>query len=258
MALKDLIAEKGALDEASIERIIGPYARYDVDAREVSFTPAFANLPIRAKILVFLTALQGWRFVADDEVPADARPAEIEAATGIAGGSLRPALRGLCDNHLIAERKSRYSVRGSSFASIESELKADEGGPSKPSARRQPPMSSRRRSNVTKMAVPNDTSGSSDSNTTVVGNGKRSRGAGSKTTNIAGTFERWIDEGYFDEPRTLSDVQNRFRKEAIMIPRTSLPGYFLKAVRGNRLVREEASIKGRTVWTYLTFKKATK
>jgi hypothetical protein len=68
---------------------------------------------------------------------------------------------------------------------------------------------------------------------------KRGRRVGGKTGNIAATFERWIDEGYFDEPRTLADVQKRFRKEAMMVPQTSLPGYFLGAVRKGRLNRDE-------------------
>jgi hypothetical protein len=82
------------------------------------------------------------------------------------------------------------------------------------------------------------------------------RKVGGKTGNIAATFERWIDEGYFDEPRTLADVQKRFHKEAIMVPQTSLPGYFLGAVRKGRLNRDEVDVGGKTVWAYKTSKKA--
>ena len=81
---------------------------------------------------------------------------------------------------------------------------------------------------------------------------KKSRKVGSKTANVAGTFERWIDEGFFSEPRTSLDVQRRFRKEAIIVPRTSLPGYFLAAVRKGRLTRDEIEANGKTVWAYTT------
>lgn len=75
---------------------------------------------------------------------------------------------------------------------------------------------------------------------------------GSKAGNVAATFERWIGEGFFDEPRTVLDVLKRFRKEAIMVPRTSLPAYFLAAVRKGRLKRDEVQANGRTVWAYTT------
>jgi hypothetical protein len=122
MALKDLVAEKGALDEAAIERIVGPYVRYDVEAKEIIYTQTFAGLSNKAKILVYLVALQGWKFVTEDLLASDARPGDIEAATGIPGGSLRPTLRGLCDSHVLSERDSRYSVRATSLPIIEAEL----------------------------------------------------------------------------------------------------------------------------------------
>src|SRR5262245_27973629 len=122
MALKDLVVEKGALDEAAIERIVSPYLRYDTDAKEFEFMPAFAALSNKPKVLVYLVGLQGWQFVMEDPMPSDARPADIEAATGIPGGSLRPLLRDLSESHQIFERDSRYSVRGTSFPMIEAEL----------------------------------------------------------------------------------------------------------------------------------------
>src|ERR1700722_10404573 len=126
MALKDLVAERGAFDEAAIERIVEPHVRYDIDAKEIHFTPAFRGLSNKLKILVYLVALQGWRFVTDETIPADARPADVEAATGIAGGSLRPTLRALSESHHVSERDSRYSVRGTTFPSIEGELTGGE------------------------------------------------------------------------------------------------------------------------------------
>ena len=111
MALKDLVAEHGALDEPTIEKIVAPYARYDVGAKKISFLPAFARLSNRAMILVYLVALQGWKYVTDETIAADARPVDIQELTGIPGGSLRPVLRDLSDSHVLVEQDSRYSVR---------------------------------------------------------------------------------------------------------------------------------------------------
>lgn len=254
MALKDLIAERGALDEAAIERIVEPYVRYDVDAKEIHFMPAFAALSNKAKILVYLVALQGWRFVLDESMPSDARPAEIEAATGIPGGSLRPVLRGLSETHHVSEKDSRYSVRGTSLPVIEAELSGDNERiviRQRPSSRKPPKIADA----VEEVAETEEMAADAppaEAEAVSEGEAKKSRKVGSKTGNVAATFERWIDEGYFDEPRTLSDVQRRFRKEAIMVPQTSLPGYFLAAVRKGRLTRDEVEANGKTVWAYTT------
>jgi hypothetical protein len=220
------------------------------------FMQPFAGLSNKAKILVYLVALQGWKFVTEDPVGSDARPADIEAATGIPGGSLRPTLRGLCDSHILSERDSRYSVRGTSLPAIEAELN---GGDDAVVVRRV--RASSRKSSATARKTTDDL-GEEDKgqiDTGVTGEdaaSSRMRKVGSKTGNIAATFERWIDEGYFDEPRTLADVQKRFRKEAIMVPQTSLPGYFLSAVRKGRLNRDEMDVSGKNVWAYTTNKKA--
>lgn len=255
MALKDLIAEKGALDEPAIERIVEPFARYDVGTKEIHFLPTFAGLSNKAKILVYLVALQGWRFVTDDQVPSDARPAEIEAATGIPGGSLRPVLRDLCEKHHISEQDSRYSIRGATLPVIEAELNA---GEERAVVRHQGPFGrkSAKSTGVGGATAERDEiaagTPSAEDEAVAHGEAKKSRKVGSKTGNLAATFERWIDQGYFDEPRTLSDVQKRFRKEAIMVPQTSLPAYFLAAVRKGRLARDEVEGNGKTVWAYTT------
>src|SRR5207245_4077854 len=53
----------------------------------------------------------------------------------------------------------------------------------------------------------------------------------------ASLFNRWVDEGYFDTPRVLRDVQDRFHAKAHIVPRTAIPGYLLQAVRVGRLKR---------------------
>jgi hypothetical protein len=74
---------------------------------------------------------------------------------------------------------------------------------------------------------------------------RRSAGGG-----VAERFQSWIDDGYFDKPKSLADVQARFHKEAIIVPQTSLPSYLLKAVRSGQLERDKAEVNGKTVWVY--------
>ena len=218
--------------------------------------PAYAGLANRLKILVYLVALQGWKFVTDEPIPGDARPADIETATGIPGGSLRPTLRELSENHVLTERDSRYSVRGTGLGEIEGHLK---GGEEDVAVRRM--RSSPRRKGRKVRAATDGTKDQSDAEIdqeAEPSGAKRARKASAKTGNIASTFDGWIDAGYFDEPRTLAEVQKRFRQQAMMVPQTSLPSYFIGAVRKGRLKRDEVVVGGKTVWGYSTNNKAAR
>lgn len=111
MALKDLLAQSSELDEAAIEGVIRDYARFDPTTRRIVLLPEAQQLKVRERIMVYLTALQGWRFVIPEEPPsADASPGEIMSETSIVGGSLRPTLRQLTQEHWIACREGRYSM----------------------------------------------------------------------------------------------------------------------------------------------------
>jgi hypothetical protein len=241
------------MDEMAIERIVTPYVRYDIDDKEITFLSAFSALSIKAKVLVYLVALQGWKFVTEGAMESDARPADIESATGIPGGSLRPALRTLCENHVIAEKDSRYSVKGTSLPAIEAELVGGDATVIRRGSARAPKVRQKDREVSIDVAVQDASSDVADVEKVGARTGRKVAG---KTGNVAATFERWIAEGYFDEPRTLAEVQKRFRKEAIMVPQTSLPGYFLSAVRKGKLTRDETLTNGKTVWAYTTNKRS--
>lgn len=105
MALKDLVASSSTLTEEMVEAIIGAFVRYDIDETEIVLLPEFNDLTNSHKILVFLSALQGWRFVTDGEQAASMKPGEIESKTGIPGGSLRPVLRNLAQQKLLGDKE---------------------------------------------------------------------------------------------------------------------------------------------------------
>jgi hypothetical protein len=233
MALKNLVASKAELAEADIEGIVSPYVRYDADEKEVTLTAAGAALPIRAKVLVYLVALQGWPFVVKEQVPTDATPSEIGDHLGMAGGSVRPTLTGLRDRHLVVVKGGRYVVRASSLGAVEAELAAigTEG-------RSRAGFKPRRR------AKEPDGSPSAP----------KRNGKVRKQSSLAAKFNGWIEHGYFDEPRTLANVQKKFQQVGLILPKTSIPQYLLKAVRDGRLLREEAKVGARTIWTYQTAK----
>jgi hypothetical protein len=142
------------------------------------------------------------------------------------------------DRHLIAERGGRYSVRSVSLSAIKAEL-----GDGKGTTRRKP--KARRAS---KQASKSVVAGATASPEKPKAEGRRS--SKKKSGNLAERFDKWIDEGFCDTAKALSDLQKRFHKEAILVPRTSIPTYLLKAVRSGRLVREKGEANGKSVWVY--------
>jgi len=243
MALKDLVAQKSALAEEAIEAIIKDYVRYDPEERDIAFTPEFAALGNKAKILVYLVAIQGWSFVVDEPVTVETKPADLDEKLGIPGGSLRPILKDLKDRHLVASKGAGYSVRASSLAAIQRELEQRAGAPA-PTRRRKP---TKRTKPATTDEGPAEVEAPKPD-----AKGDRKRASGS---DLGDTFRGWIAEGFFDTPKTLSAVQSRFHEEAILIPRTSIPKYLLTGVRTKSLSRVKEDVNGKQLWVYQTKRK---
>jgi hypothetical protein len=237
MALKDLIASKASLSEGVIEEIVSGYVRYDADNKSVFLTPESQSLSNKAKILVYLVALQGWPFVLDEAVPVDAKPSEIEEHTGIRGGSLRPTLRELKDRRILVEKGSRYSVRSVSLHDIKAELGAGTSNDSSV-------LKSERK------AKPKNKADPAVSEQRAEGPQKKTARRSSPSVNKQERLVSWLDKGFFDQPRSLSDIQKRFHKEAVIVPMTSLPQYLLGAVRSGRLEREKLDQNGKSIWVY--------
>ena len=234
MALKDLIASKASLAEDVIEEIVSEFVRFDPDHKAVVFTPKAHGLSTKARVLIYLVALQGWSFVVDDPVPADAKPSEITEHTGIAGGTLRPVLKELKDRHIIVQRGGRYSVRSVALQAIKSELGGSAINSTKPNRK-------------SKLRADHD--GESESEPPSEATGKRGRRS-SGINKLGEEFDALINGGFFNKQKTLADVQQHFHKRAMIVPQTSMPPYLLKAVRSGQLERDKIEVNGRAVWAY--------
>ncbi|MCK9360806.1 hypothetical protein M0Q28_01075 [Patescibacteria group bacterium] len=111
MALRDLVSRSDELDEAAIEEVVKDFVRYDPEKRQILFVPESGRLSHRQKILVYLTAFRGWRYLLPpEEAPFESSPAEIEAETHIVGGSLRPTLRTMMEEGWLTNNEGRYSI----------------------------------------------------------------------------------------------------------------------------------------------------
>lgn len=113
--LDKLIQDGNELDRALLAEIVYPRARIYVDrgTSQIRFTVAGDSLKVKEKILIYLLARKALALKdPEGKITESASPLEIEKATGIAGGSLRPTLRKLVDERLlIQDDKGRnYSI----------------------------------------------------------------------------------------------------------------------------------------------------
>lgn len=242
MALKNLVAQKAKLTEEAIEAIVSDYVRYDVDEREIVFTPAAAGLSNKAKVLIFLVAQQGWQFVLDDAIDVEVPPSRMEELLGIPGGTLRPVLKDLKDRNLLAAKSGNYSVRSTSLDAIKAELDGKGSAMARP----------KKKTAKTKADVAVDDQ--ADAGPSDEAPAKRSNRGSRSGPGLGEAFDKMVANGFFDEGRASADVKARFHEQAIIIKPSSLPQYLLAAVRDGRLTREKRDVNGKQVWVYTTAK----
>lgn len=233
MALKDLVASTSALTEETVEAIVANFVRYDTDETELVLLPEFTGLPHSHKILVFLSALHGWRFVVEGDTSISMKPSELEEKTGIPGGSLRPALRNLKQRKLLADKDGAYFVKPASLESIRKEIEGSESSMAKT-------LKPRR---VVKAKAAAGSKPSPESKPQKVGK----RGSSS---NLQAKFDRLFNEDFFNSPRTLKELETRFHEEAVIVRKTSLPNLLLRGVVAGKLRRTKAEVNGRQLWVY--------
>lgn len=223
MALKDLVAHKAALTEEAIEKIVANYVRYDTSVGEIHFTPDGVALKNDKKVLVYLTAILGWPHVTDDTPEVTTKPADLEKALGIPGGTLRPLLKTLKDGHLIGANKGSYAVRPANLDAIGAIVRGDIK------------RAAAKRAGKTKVSP-----------------GGKEKAAPKKKISgqLTAKITSWIKGGYFDKSRSLKEVHQRLHEQGVIVPQTSVSGPLLRGVQDGFLVRKKQEVEGKEVWTY--------
>jgi hypothetical protein len=227
--LKDLTVNTAELTEKWIEEIISPYVKFDVTQKRVVFLPEAAKLPVKPKVLVFLVALQGWPFVSEEGVPTSAKPAQIEESLNIQGGTLRPALKELKDSNFVSVSGQSYSVSPAALPAIKEVVEKRANG------------------------VPGSRNGTSSRSRKSArsSSSKATSGASSQPSKNAEFLNRQVAEGFFDEPKVLADVVQRFHEYGLTVQKGTISPLLLKAVRAEKLQRKKVKAeKGKEVWTY--------
>lgn len=100
-ALEDLVVDARAIDRELVATFLKPYLRIDGLTAAIIPMPAWVEVPNEARVLLYLVARKAMRALELPLASEGATPQEIERATGIPGGSVRPALKRLLKARLV-------------------------------------------------------------------------------------------------------------------------------------------------------------
>lgn len=133
MSLKDLTVNIDQIAEEALENALGDYIRYDPSKRVITLTLLGQKLDQKKKVLVYLLAQKGWKFVLDDIEteglpPEGAKPKDLGGALNI-GDSIRPVLKNLRDDGLVTPQEDgSYMIPDNLVLEIIDVLKESKNG----------------------------------------------------------------------------------------------------------------------------------
>lgn len=100
-ALEELVVDAREIDRELVAGLLKPYLRIDRASCDIIPQPAWGEVPNEARVLLYLVARKAMRALDLPLAEEAASPLEIERATGIPGGSVRPALKRLLKARLV-------------------------------------------------------------------------------------------------------------------------------------------------------------
>ncbi len=123
VALDELVIDTQELDRELAARLLAPYLRLDRRTGDVVPLPSWDELPTEGRVLLYLLARRAMRALGLPVAGAAATPVEIERATGIPGGSVRPALRRLLKARAVAKSDGAgYIVPNYAMARVQQQV----------------------------------------------------------------------------------------------------------------------------------------
>lgn len=100
-ALEELVVDVREVDRDLVATFLKPYLRIDGRSCAIVPMPAWAEVPNEARVLLYLVARKAMSALALPVGVEAASPLDVERATGIPGGSVRPALKKLLKARLV-------------------------------------------------------------------------------------------------------------------------------------------------------------
>lgn len=103
MTLEELVVDAQDLDRQMVATLLEPYLRLDRGSGDVIPLPPWDDAPNEVRVLLYLLARRAMCALGLPVERDSASPIEIERATGIPGGSVRPALKRLLKARVVAK-----------------------------------------------------------------------------------------------------------------------------------------------------------
>lgn len=109
--LKRLVkAEEELLDRDLLARLLEGLVFVDLGRQKVLFTREAMRLNARKRVLLYLLGRKVLRALGGTEIVEEVRPRDMEGPTGLKGGTIRPRLKELRDEGIIAQGENGYYV----------------------------------------------------------------------------------------------------------------------------------------------------
>ncbi len=241
--LQALIVDASEMDRQRIADALSGVAGVDKSGRVIPL-PGFQGLTARQKILAFLLGRHVAVLLnfADEQVIG---PSALSRQTGMPHGTVYPTIRDLHEDRLVSQDADNgYYLAPFQIATAIDALVGEEEADSRarPSRRKKKP-----RTTTTKKQTDGSPSSSSSRGGTAEKREKRkSNGSGFSPTKAVKDL---IEEGFFQQPRLLSDVQTRLKdKQGREVAVTTLAPIFTRLLRQG-LVKRERNAEGTYAYT---------
>lgn len=115
--LDELVVDAREIDRELVGTFLKPYLRIDRETCAIMPQPAWTKVSNEARVLLYLVGRKAMRALELNILSEHATPLQIEQATGIPGGSVRPALKRLLKGRFIT-RESDLGYTVPNFAML--------------------------------------------------------------------------------------------------------------------------------------------
>lgn len=110
MSLKDLVVNANEIEEAALERVVRTYFKYDQTGGVLFTDRKFWKLPGDKRVILFLSALLGRKFLDLPGIETSASSGEIERQLGMNSSSVRVYISQLRRSGKVLSQNGRHTV----------------------------------------------------------------------------------------------------------------------------------------------------